>query len=141
MRIEEVEYFYISEEILHHKGLTPKEKFMVAAYEQGIEFRNDAEACEHFSLGKEYYRRTMKSLIERGFIKENKVTPESIVNSLQNKTVEKLYTCEWCKEKVAVLQDHHYPIPRSKGGEEIVHICPNCHYTFHKLVGNKWCVE
>ena len=39
MRIEEVEYFYISEEILHHKGLTPKEKFMVAAYEQGIEFR------------------------------------------------------------------------------------------------------
>lgn len=40
-------------------------------------------------------------------------------------------TCEWCKIKTAVLHKHHYPIPKRKGGVDIVNICPNCHHTFH----------
>ena len=42
--------------------------------------------------------------------------------------------CEWCGKESYILHRHHYPIPRNKGGTEIVNICPNCHYTFHKII-------
>ena len=42
--------------------------------------------------------------------------------------------CEWCGNESYILQQHHYPIPRSKGGTNIVNICPNCHYTYHSLI-------
>ena len=41
--------------------------------------------------------------------------------------------CEWCGDYSMVLNEHHYPIPRSEGGTETVSICPNCHYGFHYL--------
>lgn len=41
--------------------------------------------------------------------------------------------CEWCKSQVATIQEHHYPIRKKDGGENIVKICPNCHYGFHAL--------
>lgn len=39
--------------------------------------------------------------------------------------------CEWCEVFFPVLDSHHYPKPKSKGGKEIVDICPNCHQLFH----------
>ncbi len=41
--------------------------------------------------------------------------------------------CSWCGSRTPVLQSHHYPIRRVRGGTETVRICPNCHYTFHYL--------
>ena len=42
--------------------------------------------------------------------------------------------CEWCGKESYVLQKHHYPIPHSKGGKDVVNICPNCHYTYHTVM-------
>ena len=42
-------------------------------------------------------------------------------------------TCEWCNYNSYVLHKHHYPIPKAKGGTEMVSICPNCHYQYHHL--------
>jgi len=41
--------------------------------------------------------------------------------------------CEWCFCNTFILNEHHFPIPRKDGGQEIVNICPNCHYEYHYL--------
>lgn len=46
--------------------------------------------------------------------------------------------CEWCKGKTCILEEHHYPIPRSEGGAEIVQICGSCHREFHFLTSNRF---
>ena len=43
-------------------------------------------------------------------------------------------SCEWCGTKTFALQEHHYPIPRYKGGKETVRICPNCHSEYHLIL-------
>lgn len=45
--------------------------------------------------------------------------------------------CEWCGNKTFALQEHHYPIPKSKGGTKTVSICPNCHYEYHLILKDK----
>ena len=42
--------------------------------------------------------------------------------------------CEWCGKRNYILHEHHYPIPKSKGGTETVLICPNCHSTYHSIL-------
>lgn len=44
------------------------------------------------------------------------------------------HSCAWCGGKTFALQEHHYPIPKHKGGTETVLICPNCHYEYHALL-------
>ena len=39
--------------------------------------------------------------------------------------------CQWCGVKTLYLQEHHYPVLKSKGGKDIVSICANCHSEFH----------
>ena len=51
---------------------------------------------------------------------------------LKNKSNPK-FKCEWCGCGCNVINEHHYPIPKSMGGTKIVRICPNCHYEFHSL--------
>lgn len=43
------------------------------------------------------------------------------------------FKCEWCGNKVDVLEKHHFPIPKSMHGTEVVRICHDCHAKFHKL--------
>ena len=140
--MEEFEGLYISEEIWFDKNLSLTEKCVLAANKQGILFRDNAEGGKFLGVSVQRYCEIKRSLKRKGYsIEELSEEPNEVVKKLKDKTIVKEYTCEWCKEKTAVLQEHHYPIPRAKGGEEKVYICPNCHYTFHKLVGNKWCVE
>lgn len=42
-------------------------------------------------------------------------------------------TCEWCGKGSIVLHEHHFPVPRRRGGDSVVNICPNCHYGFHYM--------
>ena len=39
--------------------------------------------------------------------------------------------CAWCGIRTAVLDRHHYPVPKRLGGKQIVEVCPNCHREFH----------
>ena len=45
---------------------------------------------------------------------------------LKNKSNPK-FKCEWCGCGCNIINEHHYPIPKSMGGTKIVRICPNCH--------------
>ncbi len=42
--------------------------------------------------------------------------------------------CEWCGVRSIALQEHHFPIPKYKGGTETVKICPNCHAEYHTVL-------
>ena len=65
----------------------------------------------------------------------------NIVESLKNKNLNGLgfgnKKCSWCGINTSVLHGHHYPIPKSKGGTEIVNICPNSHHEFHYYMSDK----
>ena len=78
-------------------------------------------------------RRCLEKLKKHGYIADNKLdlAPEKIKQMVLEG--EKTETCEWCNQKVYLLQEHHYPVPRRKGGKEIVKICPNCHVSFHNI--------
>lgn len=43
--------------------------------------------------------------------------------------------CEWCGKQSYILQKHHFPILAKDGGTDIVNICPNCHFAYHKVLG------
>lgn len=62
---------------------------------------------------------------------------EDIVNILKNKNLSGFGVggsiCQWCGVNTSVLHEHHYPVPKSKGGIETVSICPNCHHEFHSM--------
>lgn len=41
--------------------------------------------------------------------------------------------CQWCKCQTKVINQHHFPIPKSEGGGDVVEICPNCRFEYHAL--------
>lgn len=43
------------------------------------------------------------------------------------------FICDWCQSQTFCPHDHHYPVPKFKGGTETISICPNCHSEFHFL--------
>ena len=94
--------------------------------------KNIEKADKYSYLNKSQIYRAKKHLCELGYLKlKNKSAKE-----IKEETIEKSHKgkkCEWCKQECYVLQEHHYPILAKDGGKEIVNICPNCHYTFHKL--------
>lgn len=76
----------------------------------------------------------IKKLIEADYITE--VNIDDIVHHLKNNGLNGLgvgvYKCSWCGIKTNVIDKHHYPIPRSEGGTEVIEICPNCHAEYHR---------
>ena len=82
----------------------------------------------------------LKSLVQIEFLEKVPLfTSKQVKELLCSKTPQRLavyltHQCEWCGCFTGFLHNHHYPIPKSKGGEETVSICPNCHSEFHLLV-------
>ena len=85
-------------------------------------------------------QRTFTSLEDQSIIISRKLTKNEIVTILSDKH-EQLFRdgrftyarCTWCNAETLTLNEHHYPIPKASGGEDIVNICPNCHCEFHSL--------
>ena len=71
-------------------------------------------------------------LVELGFIKL--ITDCEKAKEIVLKNKNKGFICEWCGCKTNAIQEHHFPIPKSKGGKDIVKICPNCHYEYHLII-------
>lgn len=94
--------------------------------------------CTH--LSEQMIITYLKALTIIGFLEKVPVfTDEQIKEILCSKTPQQVPTylthqCEWCNCLTGFLHNHHYPVPRSKGGEKTVTICPNCHSEFHLLV-------
>ena len=58
---------------------------------------------------------------------------EEVIKQSERLPDEGMLTCEWCGNKVASLDNHHFPMPKGLGGKETVRICKKCHNTFHTL--------
>lgn len=96
--------------------------------------KNMEEAEKHISFSKQKLSRIKKNLKELGYLKKLELEPYKL-KKLTIKKSHKGFKCEWCGKECHILHQHHFPIPQSKGGTDVVNICPNCHYTFHKLEG------
>lgn len=77
--------------------------------------------------------KAVKKLQKKGYLKQNKISSEKAKEIVLMEKQKPKYVCEWCGCGCNVLNEHHYPISKSDGGEEIVKICPNCHYEFHSV--------
>ena len=117
-------------ELLRNNKLTTNEKIYIATF---YSFNKDINKTDNYmNLNKMQLWKTKKHLLELGYLK---VKPQDI-ETLKKETIKKSHKgnkCEWCKKESYILQKHHFPIPQKDGGKDIVNICPNCHYTFHKL--------
>ena len=88
-------------------------------------------------------KKALAKLTKLGWVAEKKYSPEKIASLVSDKTPSlsksqrRLCVCDWCQSEVACLESHHYPIPASKGGTEVVQICGNCHTDFHYLENSK----
>lgn len=121
---------YIPLELSRKKDLTANEKIYLATYY--CFKKNINKADKYMQLNKTQLWKIKKKLFELGFLK----VKEKNIETLKEETIKKSHKgnkCEWCGKECYILQEHHYPIPAKNGGKEIVKICPNCHYTFHKL--------
>ena len=118
-------------DLLHNKTLSPNQKIYLATYYMCNE--NILEADRYmYDYNKRQLKDLKKSLVNLGYLKKTKIIPDD----LKKLTIQKSHTgliCEWCKKECYILQKHHYPIPAREGGNKVVNICPNCHYTFHAL--------
>ena len=95
----------------------------------------EGEQAICYVLSRQQVKRLRKKLETKGILKIQ-LDPEHI----KDKTIRlshKGHICEWCGKEAYLLHKHHYPIPAKDGGTETVNICPNCHYTFHSLLGHK----
>lgn len=122
---------YIPLDIIKNKLLKPSDKVYISMYYQygNNEYYADKNMLEVCS--KQALLRIKRKLRKLNLLNQN-LSPTEVKNIvLKNKNIG--YVCEWCKTKTNAIQEHHYPIPKSKGGKEIVKICPNCHYEYHLI--------
>lgn len=80
--------------------------------------------------------RSIKFLESHGYLSQKQMPSEKIKDSMLKVKANPKYICEWCNCGCNVLNEHHYPVPKSKGGTKTVKICPNCHYEFHSMEKN-----
>ena len=129
------ENLYIPLSILHNKQLNAKEKIYLASY---IQYNNNEYYADENMLTccSKMVLYQIKKKLKKLKLLNNYILPEQAKELvLLNKN--KGQTCQWCGIKTNAIQEHHYPIPKSKGGKEIVKICPNCHYEYHLIYKEK----
>ena len=128
-----IEGIWIPPEILTNRNLNFKEQVYLAIYEQmdrNLIYTDNLAIIG--GMSKSSIRRCKNKLIKLGLMSK-----EYTSQDIKKLTIEMGGTgnkCEWCGNLSPVLHEHHYPIPKHKGGTEKVNICPNCHYTYHKLI-------
>lgn len=85
-------------------------------------------------------REEWRLLFKHGYAEEYTLTEDEVIAILKSKTPQQFPNsknqCDWCKGTSCLLHAHHYPIKRSKGGQETINVCPSCHCEFHFLFDN-----
>lgn len=121
---------YIPHKITLDKRLNTKQMLYLASYYCN---NKDIKKTDELSqLNKYQLYSIKKKLFEYGYLN----LKINNIENLKKETIKKSHIgkkCEWCGHECYILQEHHYPIPSKDGGNKVVNICPNCHYTFHKL--------
>lgn len=124
----------LPEILLRDKTLSYNEKVYLVQY---VMFNEDMIKTDNsmYNLSRYQLKKVKNRLLKLGYINKCSLSK----TQLKEKTIKlshKGKTCEWCGKECYVLQKHHFPIQYKDGGKEIVNICPNCHYTYHKLLGD-----
>lgn len=112
--------------------LSTSEKFYISIYESCKDIRK-TEILMEDAISKTQVLKIRKKLSELGIIKISIMNVETAKQfCIENS--HKGLKCDWCGKKSYILHKHHYPIPKNKGGQDVVNICPNCHCTYHSLI-------
>ena len=124
---------FIPEDVCKNQEISWLEKCYLSLYEQ---YSSLIEADYWMSkiVCLSTLQKIKKSLIDKSLIPQPikfssaQEAKEFTINSFN--TGDK---CDWCGTKCLILHKHHYPIPKSRGGSDVVYICPNCHCVFHSV--------
>lgn len=115
--------------------LNISEKYYLAFYEKFNGDISKVDCIMQTQVSSRTLLTVRKHLEELGIIEQKlALSPEeakqyAILNSHRG------IKCEWCGRESNVIQKHHFPILAKNGGKDTVNICPNCHYTYHKVMG------
>lgn len=90
-----------------------------------------------------YYGRTAMlqacdALVEARWLDSRDFDAVSASRQLITGNVYTFEQCSWCGCRPRAFHEHHFPVPRSAGGEATVRICGTCHVDFHFLVGQRF---
>lgn len=129
--------YFIPVEILKDTRLTTVEKMIASLEVNGLKNRTNKEIAEFLAISNSKLAHGFEKLKKLGYISDSKISYEEIKEIVLKEKETAKYTCEWCSCKCNILNEHHYPIPKSKGGTETVKICPNCHSEFHSVEQRK----
>ena len=129
--------YFIPVEILKDTRLTTVEKMIASLEVNGLKNRTNKEIAEFLAISNRKLAHGFEKLKELGYISDSKISYEEIKEIVLKEKETAKYICEWCGCKCNILNEHHYPIPKSKGGTETVKICPNCHSEFHSVEQRK----
>jgi hypothetical protein len=126
---------WIPKEIWLNKDLSITEKIYLALYKK---YNNSNYVDQSMNLGgisKESIFRIKSKLKSIGLL--YRLTNPEDAKKFVIKNSNSGQVCEWCHKESYILEEHHYPIPKSKGGTKTVRICPNCHRAYHAVYGGK----
>lgn len=126
---------WIPKEVWLDTRLSLNEKFYFALY---LQFQKNENITDRIMLQiatKTTICSVKKSLKELGLI--DIITDHKQAKELVLKRKGQGEECEWCGLYTFAIQEHHYPIPKSKGGKETVRICPNCHSEYHLILKDR----
>lgn len=129
--------YFIPAEILKDARLTTIEKMIASLEINGLKNRTNKEIAEFLAISNSKLASSFEKLRKLGYISESKLSYEQIKEIVLKEKENAKFVCEWCGCKCNILNEHHYPIPKSKGGTETVKICPNCHAEFHSVEQRK----
>lgn len=84
----------------------------------------------------------LKHLTELSLVTEYRLTMDEATKMCKAKIPQSFQNgdlyCQWCNSVTVILQQHHYPIPKSEQGKLTVDICASCHAEFHYLVSTSF---
>ena len=129
---KEIEGLWIPKEVWLDTRLSANEKFYLALYLRYSKNESKADRMMAQLASKPTICSIKKTLRKLGLM--DMVTDCEQAKELVLQRKGQGEKCEWCGTKTFALQQHHYPIPRSKGGNKTVSICPNCHSEYHLIL-------
>lgn len=126
---------FIPQEILEDKSLTASEKLYLSLLK--VYNIRDADKIICLDISQKTLENIKTKLEKHGYLNFIKQHEKDVYKAKEMtiKFSHNGYKCEWCGQKCYVLHKHHFPVSAKDGGTETVDICPNCHYTFHNIIG------
>ena len=128
--------------IMADNSLSAKEKIILCEllnfYSGKIKLNKVVENLSYkYNVSQNVIKNKLVKFREMNLINIENKTPKEIKEILCNKDLENKgigeYQCSWCGIFTHKIIEHHYPVPKSEGGDKTVKICGTCHAEFHNF--------